>query len=99
MNLQNGRLQTEGSLQIEVADGRIRLYDVGGWDLFSQIPSIQGSLKTESPLSLRALTQIYRIGEIGGTLHFTVDDLTITAGEPAAFRLHFHVQKKGGETR
>ncbi len=99
LHFQNGRLHTEGSLQIEVAGGRIVIDDVAGWDLLSQIPSIQCSLKTESPLSLLQLTQIYAIGDIGGTLHFTVDDLTITAGEPAAFRLNFHVQKKGGEAR
>ncbi len=99
LHFQNGRLQTAGSLQLRVAGGRIRIYDVEGWDLLSQIPSIQSSLKTEAPLSLLELTQIYPIGEMGGTLHFTVDDLTITASEPAAFRLHFHVQKKGGEAR
>ncbi|WP_089938843.1 hypothetical protein [Candidatus Entotheonella palauensis] len=99
LHFQNGRLQTEGSLQLRVAGGRIRIYDVAGWDLLSQIPSIQSSLETEVPLSLRELTKIYQIGEIGGTLHFTVDDLTLTAGEPAAFFLNFHVQKKGGEAR
>jgi len=99
LHFQNGRLDTEGSLQIEVAGGRIRIRDVTGWDLLSPIPSIQGSLKTEVPLSLLKLTEIYPIGHLGGTLHFTVDDLTITAGEPAAFRLRFHVQHKGGEER
>lgn len=99
LHFQNGRLITEGSLQIGVAGGRIRLHRIAGWNLMSQIPSIQCSLTTEVPLSLLKLTEIYPIGDIGGTLHFTVDNLTITAGEPAAFRLHFHVQKKGGETR
>ncbi|ETX02407.1 MAG: hypothetical protein ETSY1_03690 [Candidatus Entotheonella factor] len=99
LHFQHGRLQTEGSLQLRVAGGRIRVYDVAGWDLLSQIPSIRSSLKTENPLSLYELTKIYPIGEIGGTLHVTVDDLTITAGEPAAFVLHFRVQRKGGEAR
>lgn len=99
LHLQNGRLQTEGSMQLRVAGGRIRIYDVAGWDLGSQIPSIQLSLKTDEPLSLRQLTQLYPIGAMGGTLYVAVDDLTITAGEPAAFRLHFHVQEQGGEAR
>jgi hypothetical protein len=99
LHFQNGRLQTEGSMQLRVAGGRIRIYDVAGWDLWSHIPSIQSSLKTEVPLSLHQLTQLYPIGSIGGTLHVTVDDLTITAGEPAAFRLHFYVQEQGGEAR
>lgn len=99
LHFQNGRLQTEGSLQLRVAGGRIRVYDVAGWDLGSQIPSIQGSLKTEVPLSLHELTRIYPIGAMGGTLHVAVDDLTMTAGEPAAFLLHFYVQQKGGEAR
>jgi hypothetical protein len=60
---------------------------------------MQASLNTEVPLSLLKLTEIYPIGNLGGTLHFTVDDLTVTAGEVAAFRLHFHVQEKGGEKR
>ncbi len=99
LHVEGDRLQTEGELQIRVANGRIRIYDIEGWDLWSQIPSIRSSLKTEEPLSLLELTQIYPIGDMGGTLHFTVDGLTITAGEPAAFRLRFHVQKKGGEAR
>jgi hypothetical protein len=32
-------------------------------------------------------------------LHFTLDDLTMTAGEPEAFHLIFRVQEKGGEER
>jgi hypothetical protein len=86
-------------MQLRVAGGRIRIYDIAGWDLLSPIWSIQCSLKTEEPLSLQKLTQIYPIGAMGGTLHVTVDDLTITAGEPAAFRLHFQVQHQGGEER
>ncbi len=99
LHFAGGRLQTEGSLEVRVAKGRIRIYDIAGWDLLSQIPSIRSSLKTAEPLSLLELTQIYPIGDMGGTLHFTVGDLTFTAGEPAAFRLNFHVQKKGGEAR
>jgi hypothetical protein len=99
LHFQNGRLQTEGALQLRVAGGRIRIDDIAGWHLGSHIPSVQLSLQTEVPLSLRQLTEIYPIGEIGGTLHVTVDDLVVTAGEPAAFRLHFHVQEQGGEAR
>jgi hypothetical protein len=99
LHFQNERLQTEGSMQLQVAGGRIRIYDIAGWDLWSPIPSIQASLQTDAPLSLHQLTQLYPIGTMGGTLHVTVDDLTITAGEPAAFRLYFYVQEQGGETR
>jgi hypothetical protein len=99
LHFQNERLHTEGSMQIQVAGGRIRIYDVAGWNLWSPIPSIQASLHTDEPLSLHQLTQIYPIGTMGGTLHVTVDNFTITAGEPAAFRLYFYVQEQGGETR
>ena len=99
LRFHDGRLQTEGAMRVRVAGGRIRIGGVKGWDLLSPIPSLQSSFSTEEPLSLLKLTQLYPIGRMGGALHFTVDDFTLTAGEPAAFRLRFHVQEKGGEAR
>jgi hypothetical protein len=84
---------------LQVAGGRIRIADVHGSDLFSLIPTWHGSFATEEPLSLLQLTRIYPIGDISGTVHMTVDDLTVTAGELAAFRLTFRVQEKQGEER
>jgi hypothetical protein len=54
---------------------------------------------TETPLSLLRLTEIYPIGDIGGTLHFSISDLTFIARQPAAFVLEFAVQEQGGEKR
>jgi hypothetical protein len=99
VHLLGDRLETVGSLTLQVAGGSVRITDVQGHDLFSLIPTLRCSFATEQPLSMLQLTRIYPIGDISGTLHFTVDDLTITAGEPAAFHLTFHVQEKRGEER
>ncbi len=99
VQLQGDQLHTQGALTLHLAGGRIRIFDVQGRDLFSLIPTLQGPLKTEEPISLFQLTRIYPIGDIGGTLHFSIDGLTITAGEPAAFHLIFRVQEKRGEKR
>jgi hypothetical protein len=99
LRILNNQLETQGSLSISVANGTIRLFDLQGSNLFSTLPILRFSLATEQPLSLLRLTNIYPIGDIGGSLHFTLTDLTLTAGEPAAFSLDFAVQKKGGEER
>jgi hypothetical protein len=99
VHLFGDRLETVGSLTLQIAGGHIRVFDVQGRDLFSSIPTLQGSFATTQPLSLLQLTRIYPIGDISGTVHLRVDDLTLTAGEPAALHLTFHVQEKGGEAR
>lgn len=99
LQIVDGRFETQGSLSISVADGTIRLSDLQGSDLFSGTPVLQCSLATEKPLSLVRLTEIYPIGGIGGTLHFTLTDLTLLAGRPEAFALDFAVQERGGEAR
>ncbi|MDH3598399.1 MAG: hypothetical protein OEU26_02030 [Candidatus Tectomicrobia bacterium] len=99
VQVQGDRLATEGALHLSIAGGRVRIHNVQGERVFSRFPTLRAALKTEEPLSLLQLTQIYPIGGIGGTLHFTLDDLTVTAGEPEAFHLIFRVQAKGGEER
>lgn len=97
LQIVDGRFETQGSLTISVANGTIHLFDLQGRDLFSSLPVVQCSLKTEKPLSLARLTDIYPIGGIGGSLHFTLTDLTLRAGEAEAFGLDFAVEEKSGE--
>jgi hypothetical protein len=99
LEMRGERFETQGWLTISIAGGRIRMFNVQGSNVFSALPTLRCSLTTEQPLSLLRLTNIYPIGDMGGTMHFAVTDLTLTAGEPAAFSLEFTVQEKGGETR
>jgi hypothetical protein len=99
LQIRGDRLETQGSLTIAIAGGTIRLFNLQGSHLFSGLPTLRCSLTTERPLSLLRLTDIYPIGDIGGTMRFTVTNLTLTAGELAAFSLEFAVQEKGGEKR
>jgi len=99
VQVQGSRLETEGALHLSIAGGRVRMHSVQGDHVFSRFPRLHAALKTEEPLSLSQLTQIYPIGGISGTLHFTLDNLTVSAGEPEAFHLIFRVQEKGGEER
>ena len=99
VQLRGDRLEMHGALTVQVAEGVMRIFDLHGSEMLSTLPTIGGSVTTETPLSLRRLTDIYPIGDIGGTLHFAVTDLTLTAGEPATFVLEFAVQEQGGEDR
>jgi hypothetical protein len=99
VQVQGDRLETEGALNLSIAGGRIRMHSVQVDHVFSRFPRLHASLQTEEPLSLSQLTQIYPIGGISGTLHFTLDDLAVIAGEPEVFHLNFRVQEKGGEER
>jgi hypothetical protein len=99
VQLRGDRLEMHGALTVQVAGGVVRIFDLHGSEVLSTLPTFGCSVTTETPLSLRRLTAIYPIGDIGGTLHFSVTDLTLTAGEPATFVLEFTVQEQGGEDR
>jgi hypothetical protein len=77
----------------------MRIFDLYGSEVLSTLATFGCSVTTETPLSLLRLTDIYPIGDMGGTLHFSVTELTLTAGEPATFVLEFAVQEQGGEDR
>jgi hypothetical protein len=99
MQIRGDRLEMHGALTVQVAGGVMRIFDLHGSEVLSTLPTFGCSVTTETPLSLRRLTDIYPIGDIGGTLHFAVTDLTLTAGEPATFVLEFAVQEHDGEDR
>jgi hypothetical protein len=99
VQLRGDRLEMHGALTVQVAGGVLRIFDLHGSEVLSTLPTFGCSVTTETPLSLRRITDIYPIGDIGGTLHFSVTDLTLTAGEPATFVLEFAVQDQGGEDR
>jgi hypothetical protein len=99
LQIRGDRLETHGALTVHVAGGVIQITDLQGSDVFSGWPTFGCTVRTEAPLSLLRLTDIYPIGDMGGTLHFSVTDLTFTGREPATFNLEFAVQEQGGEAR
>jgi hypothetical protein len=99
VQIRGDRLDLHGALTVQVAGGVMRIFDLYGSEVLSTLATFGCSVTTETPLSLLRLTDIYPIGDIGGTLHFSVADLTLTAGEAAAFVLEFAVQEQGGEDR
>jgi hypothetical protein len=99
LQVRGDRLETRGALTVQVAGGVMRIFDLHGSEVFSTLPIFGCSVTTETPLSLRRLTDIYPIGDMGGLLHFSVTDLVFVGGEPAAFVLEFAVQEQGGEDR
>jgi hypothetical protein len=99
LQVRGDRLETHGALTVQMAGGVVRIFDLHGSEVFSRLPTFGCSVTTETPLSLLRLTDIYPIGDIGGTLHFSLSDLTFMAREPATFVLEFAVQEQGGEER
>lgn len=99
LQISGGHLDTAGALDISLAGGRLRVYDIRGRDMFSGFPTWQASIRTEEPLSLLQLTRLYPIGEMSGTVDIELADLTLIAGEPVNFRLQFAIRERGGEKR
>jgi hypothetical protein len=99
VQIRGDRLDLHGALTVQVAGGIMRIFDLYGSEVLSTLATFGCSVTTETPLSLLRLTDIYPIGDMGGTLHFSVTELTLTAGEPATFVLEFAVQEQGGEDR
>jgi hypothetical protein len=99
LQIRGERLETRGALTVQVAGGVVRIFDLHGSEVFSTLPTFGCSVTTETPLSLRRLTDIYPIGAMGGLLDFSVTDFIVVGGEPTAFVLEFAVHERGDEER
>ncbi|GIX45844.1 MAG: hypothetical protein KatS3mg131_0055 [Candidatus Tectimicrobiota bacterium] len=99
LELIGDQLRSEGFLTLALAGGRLRLTQLSGEQLFSSLPVLRCTLESEQPLSLLQLTRLFPIGDISGTLHLKITDLTLVGGEVAAFHLDFAVAEEGGEPR
>jgi len=88
-------LRTRGEIQAELFGGRILLSKLEIENPFSALASIKMSAKLES-IQLEQLSKTFAFGRISGILEGSIEDLVITAGQPAQLRADLHSVERSG---
>jgi hypothetical protein len=91
-------LKTNGEIQAELFGGRVRMNKLELENPFSSLSSIKLNAQLTG-IQLEQLSQTFAFGRISGVLEGTIDDLVITAGQPAEFRADLHSVDNGTEQR
>jgi hypothetical protein len=92
-------LRTRGEIQAELFGGRILLSKLEIENPFSALASIKMSAKLDS-IQLEQLSKTFAFGRISGILEGSIEDLVITAGQPAQLRADLHsVERSGTDQR
>ncbi len=88
-------LKSQGEIQLNVFDGKIRVGKMEVENAFSPLPSIKLDARVEE-LNLEQASETFEFGQISGILDGTVEDLVIAAGQPSQFKADFHTVEKAG---
>ena len=91
-------LKTNGEIQAELFGGRVRMNKLELENPFSSLASIKLNAALAG-IQLEQLSKTFAFGRISGILEGTIDDLVITAGQPAEFRADLHSVDRGTEQR
>ncbi len=91
-------LQSNGEIQADLFGGRIRMNKLEVANPFSSITSIKLNAALAG-IQLERLSQTFAFGRISGILEGTIEDLVVTAGQPAQFRADLHSVDRGTEQR
>lgn len=91
-------LNTNGEIQAELFGGRVRMNKLEVENPFSSIASIKLDAVLAG-IQLEQLSQTFAFGRISGILEGKIDDLVVTAGQPAQFRADLHSVDRGAEQR
>ncbi|MEN6615203.1 MAG: hypothetical protein ABFD12_01470, partial [Syntrophorhabdus sp.] len=95
---QDGELKTEGSLAIDIFNGRIEFLDMYARDLFAPSRKIGGDI-VFNDIDLGAITDTVKVGKITGVVKGSVKDLVIEYGQPSRFVFDLDTVKKSGVSR
>ena len=98
--LSEGRLHTEGSLEFQVFDGRIRVSEMGAGGLFGSRPFAELDIDMEE-IDLASLTAPMQLGSISGVLQGRIHGLRIQPGFPyaTAFEADLRTVRRRGVTQ
>ena len=91
-------LKSNGDIRAELFGGQVRLNNLAVENAFSSIASIKLDAALTG-IQLERLSQTFAFGRISGILEGTVEDLVVTAGQPAQFRADLHSVDRGTEQR
>ena len=84
VQLDDGILDVDGEIRVQVFDGRITLHNLRVERPFGVLPSLAADVEVES-LDLDELTQTFSFGRISGRLDGYVRDLRMLDWKPVAF--------------
>ncbi len=92
-------LRAGGEMRAELFGGRMRIGQLEIENPFSPLASIKLDAQIND-LELEKLSSTFQFGRISGILEGSVEDLVLTAGQPAELRAEFHsVERPGTEQR
>jgi hypothetical protein len=92
-------LRAGGEMRAELFGGRMRIGRLEIENPFSPLASIKLDAQIND-LELEKLSSTFQFGRISGILEGSVEDLVLTAGQPAELRAEFHsVERPGTEQR
>ncbi|MGE5217581.1 MAG: hypothetical protein ACM3SP_11325 [Chloroflexota bacterium] len=91
-------LKTNGEIEAEIFGGQVRMSKLELENPFSTLASIKLNAAL-ADIQLEQLSQTFAFGRISGVLEGTIEDLVITAGQPAEFRADLHSVDRGTEQR
>ena len=84
IHYQQGRIELEGGLQLNVFDGELALSQLQIENLFGLVPRLSADLRAEN-LDLALLTRAFDFGNITGRISGHVDGLKLEAWQPVSF--------------
>ena len=82
--LENGILEVDGEVQVDVFDGRISISELGAERLFGVLPSLSANIEMHD-LDLQQLTETFEFGRIIGRVDGQVSGLRMLDWRPVAF--------------
>ena len=88
----SNRLAMDGTLEVNVFDGQIRLHDLEIDKMFSTVPVLSANMSVEN-LDLEELTSTFSFGNITGRLAGRIDDLVLEPWRPTQFDASFETPK------
>ncbi len=84
VSYQNGNLQVDGEMRVQVFDGEVRVKDLHLDDLFGVLPRARADLELRN-LDLETLTRTFSFGKITGQLGGYIRDLNLEGWKSVSF--------------
>jgi hypothetical protein len=90
-----GSLRSQGQIQVDVFGGRVQISKLEVEIPFSSVPSVKLDALFRD-IDLERASKTFAFGQISGTLEGTLNELVMTAGQPAQFRAEVRSAEKPG---
>ncbi|MFW6161073.1 MAG: hypothetical protein ACOC57_08030, partial [Acidobacteriota bacterium] len=89
------QLKTDGSVEIDIFDGRVKIDNIGVKNPFSKNRTILSEIKFRG-INLEKVTGLVPFGRVTGIVNGEVRNLAVSYGQPESFSLLIESEKKKG---